>query len=108
MYLHVPGNIIGITKRNPFEYVVGTLSGHLECIRIKIDANKITLNAERERQPNGHSKYALYGVASSMNNAFLLCAYFAGRVSIKSIFFRTFHFLSFLFFTSNKKGVSNT
>ncbi|XP_031626263.1 uncharacterized protein LOC116342686 [Contarinia nasturtii] len=71
--------INGITKRKPLEYVVGTLSGHLECIRFKIDENTIAVNSEALKPPNGHSKYALYGVATSINNAFLLCAYFAGR-----------------------------
>lgn len=71
----------GITKLSSMEYIVGTLNGHLECLRLKIVANTITVESEELKQPNGHSKYSLYGLASSMNNAFLLGAYFAGRVS---------------------------
>lgn len=71
----------GITKRNSMEYIVGTLSGHIECLRLKIDSNTISVESEELKQPNGHSKYALYGVATSMNNAFLLGAYFARKVS---------------------------
>lgn len=74
---------IGITKRNSLEYIVGTLSGHLECLHIKISSNVISCESEEMKQPNGHSKYALYGIASSMNNAFLLGAYFAGCVSVE-------------------------
>lgn len=73
----------GIAKRMPLEYMVGTLSGYLECIRIKIDrSSTISIESEEMKQPTGHAKCALYGIASSSNNAFLLGAYFAGRVSI--------------------------
>lgn len=72
----------GIAKRKPLEYMVGTLSGHLERIRIKIDrSSTISIKSEEIKQPTGHTKCALYGLASSSNNAFLLGAYFAGRVS---------------------------
>lgn len=71
----------GITKKNPLTYVVGTLSGHLECVQISIKSNVITIETEDLKPPNGHSKYALYGLATSTNNAFILGAYFAGRVS---------------------------
>lgn len=78
----------GITKLSSMEYIVGTLSGHLKCLRLKIDANVMTVESEELKQPNGHSKYSLYGIASSMNNAFLLGAYFAGRVSsMNQLFF---------------------
>lgn len=73
--------VTGITKREPLEYVVGTFNGYLECLRIKVNANIISIESEVMKQPNGHTKYALYGVATSINNAFLLGAYFAGRVS---------------------------
>lgn len=73
----------GITKRKSLEYLVGTLSGHMECIHIKIEkSTTISIESEELKPPNGHTKYALYGMANSSNNAFLLCAYFAGRVSI--------------------------
>lgn len=62
---------------------MSTLSGHLECVRIKIEKSQaITIESEEIKPPNGHSKYALYGIANSANNAFLLGAYFAGRVSV--------------------------
>lgn len=61
---------------------MGTLSGHLEYIHIKIvKSTTISIESEELKPPNGHSKYALYGIANSANNAFLLGAYFAGRVS---------------------------
>lgn len=73
---------IGIAKRKPLEYILGTLSGYLECVRIKIEhPSIISIESEDMKQPNGHSKCALYGIATSSNNAFLLGAYFAGRVS---------------------------
>lgn len=73
----------GITKRKSLEYTVSSLSGHLECIHIKIEKSQaIAIESEEMKPPNGHSKYALYGIANSSNNAFLLGAYFAGRVSV--------------------------
>lgn len=72
---------LGITKRNPLEYIVGTMNGHLECLKLDISANTISIRSEELRPPNGHSKYALYGLTSSGNNAFLLAAYSARRVS---------------------------
>lgn len=81
----------GISRRKPMEYVVGTLNGHIECVRLNIQSNAITMESEELKQPNGHSKYALYGLAISTNNAFLLLAYFAGRVSESiAIFFIRF------------------
>lgn len=59
------------------------MSGHLEYLRIKLNSNMISIESEELKQPSGHSKYALYGLASSTNSAFLLGAYFAGRVSIE-------------------------
>lgn len=70
----------GIAKKHPLTYIVGTLSGHLECVQIKIKSNVITIDTDELKPPNGHSKYALYGLTTSTNNAFFLGAYFAGRV----------------------------
>lgn len=77
---------LGITKRNPLEYIVGTLNGHLECLRLKITkATTISIESNELRPPNGHSKYALYGLTNSGNNAFLIAAYFARKVSVNRI-----------------------
>lgn len=63
------------------EYIVGTLNGHIECLKIMIKANNTTIQNEAYKQFNNHTKYALYGLATSTNNAFILMALFAGRVS---------------------------
>lgn len=83
------------------EYIVATLSGHMENVHINIHNNAVAIASDEMKQPNGHSKYALYGVATSLNNAFLLGSYFAGRVSIQMIhfldlclFFFSLHFIS--------------
>lgn len=67
------------------EYIVGTLNGHLECLKLSIQSNKeIKIESEAYKRPNSHTNYALYGIASSTNNAFLVVAFFAARVSRKN------------------------
>lgn len=68
------------------EYVVGTLNGHIECLNISIKVNSIEIKTQPLKQLTSHTKYALYGLATSTNNAFLLQAFFAGRVSKIMIF----------------------
>lgn len=63
------------------EYIVGTLNGHIECLKIMIKANNISIQNEAYKPITSHTMYALYGLASSTNNAFILMAFFAGRVS---------------------------
>lgn len=49
---------------------------------MKITANNISIKSNELKPPNGHSKYGLYGLTNSGNNAFLIAAYFPIKVSI--------------------------
>lgn len=64
------------------EYVVGTMTGHLERINFKIDPKgALDIETNTLKPPNGQSKYSIQGLVSSQNGAFLLIAYYARRVS---------------------------
>lgn len=64
------------------EYIVGTISGYLKRIQLRIDEkNELTIKGEALKTSNEQTKYAVYGLATSMNNALLLIGHFARRVS---------------------------
>lgn len=71
-----------IARMNPMEYVVGTMTGHLEKVYFDIDPKgDIRIKKNVMKSPNGSSKYGIHGLVASQNGAFLLIAYYARRVS---------------------------
>lgn len=75
--------LAAVTRVGALEYVVGTMSGHLEKVQLDIASNgSLQIRSEMVKPPNGHSKYSVQGLAASRNSGFLLIAYYAKRVSL--------------------------
>lgn len=68
------------------EYVIGTMTGHLERVHIDIDPKgALGIKTDVMKPPNGQSKYGIQGLVASQNSAFLLIAYYARRVRVKCL-----------------------
>lgn len=65
------------------EYIVGTMSGHLEKIQFDIVTNgSLHIRTELVKPPNGQTKYSVQGLAASRNSGLLLIAYYAKHVGL--------------------------
>lgn len=60
--------------------MVGTLNGHLEHIIIEITNNNINIKGTRIQHEINSTKFLLYGLTASTNNAFLMSALYIGQV----------------------------
>lgn len=73
--------LAGIHKFNSSEYIVASASGVLQSIYIHTDSNALRISSKIHKATLNVSKYAVYGLVGSTNNAFLLAALYVRQVS---------------------------
>lgn len=77
---------LGVSRINSGEYLVSTLDGHIKNIKIQFNTinNKTSIQIASNdiKSPINSNLYALYGLATSLQNGFVILPIFANAVII--------------------------